>query len=225
MLCRFLMSNGFVDLGVEALADRVDWLQAVGSQGLLELADAELQPLDPGLINAFGLVFEHVPQVVEHRQQAPDQVGRCMLHRLQLLLAHALLVVVEVGGEAKVAVTALSERRIELGDLAFERGCGRLGLVVLTRVVRMLASRHRSLDTARDVRVKRPAQPCAHSLPGPRPANEPPSGCTPCGSGRSRQARLSSVPKDRTSSTRPRIPEADSSGFPTRSRSAGPTRR
>src|SRR5207253_7550478 len=63
MLCRFLMSNGFVDLGVEALADRVDWLQAVGSQGLLELADAELQPLDPGLINAFGLVFEHVPQV------------------------------------------------------------------------------------------------------------------------------------------------------------------
>ena len=46
----------------------------MGGQRLLELADAELEPLRPGLIHTGRLVLESAAKVVEDRQQTSDQL-------------------------------------------------------------------------------------------------------------------------------------------------------
>jgi hypothetical protein len=67
-------------------------------------------------------VVENVVKVVQHRQQPADKLRGCVLDRFQLLLAGALLVVVEVGGKAQMPVFRFGQRRLELCDLGLEEG-------------------------------------------------------------------------------------------------------
>lgn len=93
-----------MELRIKCRAESLDRLKAVLPECLLELADAELQSLDPCLVDALRLVVECFVQVVECREEPGDQVSRRVLDRLVLGLARPLLEVVEVGGRAQVTV-------------------------------------------------------------------------------------------------------------------------
>ena len=74
MLRRLLVSDRLVQLRVERDAYGLDRLEAVRSESLFQLADAELQALDPRFVYACRLVVERLVQVVEGGQQPCDQV-------------------------------------------------------------------------------------------------------------------------------------------------------
>src|ERR1700694_93235 len=196
MLRRLLVSDRLVQLRVERDAYGLDRLEAVRSESLFQLADAELQALDPRLVYACRLVVERLVEVVEGGQQPCDQVRRRVLDGVELLLSGALLEVLEVGGRSQVAILRLGERRFELCDFGLHRG-GASGVwrldgfaapLWLVGLVRMLTRGHHCLDTAEKRPFKPRGRPCGGSRCGPPPEGGRPSGCTPCGSGRSRRA-------------------------------------
>src|SRR2546430_445963 len=79
-------SDRLVQLRVEAGADGLDRLEPMRAQGLVQLAHAQLESLDPCLVDTLWLVIEGLVQVVERGQKSGDQVGRSVLDGLKLLL-------------------------------------------------------------------------------------------------------------------------------------------
>src|SRR5207245_3886492 len=72
MLERLLVTDRLVALGVEALADRVDGLEPVRGERLLQLAPAQLDALQPRLIDALPPVTQRLVKVTHTGAQPVD---------------------------------------------------------------------------------------------------------------------------------------------------------
>src|SRR5712691_881440 len=198
MLARLLMTDRLVQLGVEGRADRLDGLETVGPERILQLAHAQLDSPQPRLVDALGAVLERLVEVVQPGQEPGDQLRGRVLDGLELVLASALFEILEVGAQAQVPILGLGRRGLELGDLAFQgrdllagRRLLRLAApltfrLLVMRFVRVFTGRHdSSTNTALRPDLKPRAPPYGHWRCARPPAAARQSGCTPSSSARS----------------------------------------
>src|SRR5260370_556697 len=169
----------------------------MSAKGVLQLAHAQLHAFQPRRVDALGPVCERLVEVVESGQQPVDQLSGGVLDRVDLILARALLEVLEVGSQSQITILRLSRGRLELRDLAFERrhllgvrGLRRLGPTLrVLGFVRVLTSGHRTWsDTAMGTELKPRAPPSARSRSAPPLGGARRSGCMPSASDRSPRA-------------------------------------
>src|SRR5579859_2162036 len=108
VLIAVLVRHGFVQRGVESLALRLDALDALGVQDILQLALDEADAGGPfgqrGHVVIGRAVLHGAVEVVQHIDKAAKDAGGGILKRLALLFFHAALVVGELSPRALPAI-------------------------------------------------------------------------------------------------------------------------